>query len=159
MNGDRRRGPLVSVIRTASAMAGKPPMPEAMIVAVRSCASGVSATQPACASASLAAASANRIKRSIFFCSFTGTVRSGLNPPSASSRYEGTTPPTLACRSATTSSGKRRKPERPANNRCHTVSTPQPRGVTAPIPVTTIRRILIFCSPPLSRYSLRTAHV
>lgn len=41
VKGDRRRGPLPSVVRTASAMAWKPPTPEAMTVAVRSCASAL----------------------------------------------------------------------------------------------------------------------
>ncbi len=52
VKGDRRRGPLLSVVRTASAIAGNPPTPEAMMVAVRSCASGVCGAQPACVNAS-----------------------------------------------------------------------------------------------------------
>ena len=36
MKGDSRRTPRWSTVRTASVMAGNPPMPEAMIVAVRS---------------------------------------------------------------------------------------------------------------------------
>lgn len=46
VNGDRRLAPRLSVVRTARQLL-KPPMPEAMTVAVRSCFSSVSAIQPA----------------------------------------------------------------------------------------------------------------
>lgn len=65
VKGDRRCTPRESVMRTALTMAGKPPMPEAMIVAVRSHPSAPVGLQPTWATASSAAAKANRMKRSI----------------------------------------------------------------------------------------------
>src|SRR6266699_2640320 len=56
-------------------------------------------------------------------------------------RKAGTAPPILAGRSPTTSSGSLRMPERPARRRDQDVSTPAASGVTAPRPLTTIRRI------------------
>src|SRR5258706_13992476 len=47
----------------------------------------------------------------------------------------------LALRSAVIASGRVRMPDRPASRRDQLVSTLQPSGDTAPIPVTTIRRI------------------
>jgi hypothetical protein len=49
--------------------------------------------------------------------------------------------PIFAGRSPATSSGSLRTPERPARRRDQDASTSAARGVTAPMPVTTIRRI------------------
>jgi hypothetical protein len=67
VKGDRRRTPRVSVVRTASAIEWKPPMPEATIVAVRVFCCSVAGNQPDWATASCAAPSAKAMKRSIFF--------------------------------------------------------------------------------------------
>ena len=77
VNGDSRRGPRVSVVLTASAIAPNPPTPDAIMVAVRCCESSSTGRQPACVSASSAAMSANSMKRSIFFRSFVGINRAG----------------------------------------------------------------------------------
>ncbi|MNR09467.1 hypothetical protein D3C85_1256690 [compost metagenome] len=143
VKGDKRRGPLLSVVRTASEIAGNPPTPEAIMVAVRSCASGVCGAQPACVNASWAAARANRMKRSILRCSFGASSRSGSKPASGSWVRSGTWPPMLIDRSPISSGGNRRIPDCPARRRCHICSTPQPSGVSAPMPVTTIRLFMM----------------
>jgi hypothetical protein len=51
-------------VRTASVIAGKPPIPEAMIVAVRKRSVSKAGFHFACVSASSAAASAKRMNRS-----------------------------------------------------------------------------------------------
>ncbi len=139
VKGDNLRVPRASAVRTASAIAGKPPTPEAIIVAVRSCCSVVVGCHCACCRASSVAASASKIKRSILRWSLGLTMASGFKPASASSSIVGTTPPTLAGKSLTISSGRRRKPDLPASNRCHTGSIPQPSGEAMPIPVITMR--------------------
>ncbi|CAB5624521.1 Uncharacterised protein [Pseudomonas aeruginosa] len=149
VKGDRRRGPLPSVVRTASAMAWKPPTPEAMTVAVRSCASALCGAQPAWARASCAAARAKRMKRSILRCSLAASSRSGSKPACGSWTRSGTWPPMLMGRSPISSAGSVAMPDCPASRRCHMGSTPQPSGLTAPMPVTTIRllmrvRVLLF---------------
>ena len=58
VKGDSRRGPRASTVCTALVMAGNPPTPVAMIVAVRAFSSGVSGCHPACDSASSTAAMA-----------------------------------------------------------------------------------------------------
>src|SRR5258706_1326412 len=141
VKGESRRMPLMSVVRTASAIAGNPPIPDAITVAVRWCDRASSGFQLACAIASSAARSANRMKRSILRWSLRGATRSGSKPPSGSTATSGTWPPTFALRSAVIASGSVRMPDRPASRRDQLVSTPQPSGDTAPIPVTTIRRI------------------
>ncbi|MDT4840871.1 hypothetical protein FQZ97_747060 [compost metagenome] len=140
VNGDRRCGPRASVVRTASAMAPKPPMPDAMTVAVRcwSCASV--GAQPACASACCATPRAKGMKRSILRWSLEDATVPGSQPPSGSSASVGTAPPTLAAMPSTTASGSRRRPDAPCKRRRHASSTPQPRGDTSPMPVITTRR-------------------
>lgn len=143
VNGDRRFGPRISVVRTAPAIAGNPPMPDAMTVAVRRWDTSSAGAHCACASASCAAASAKAMKRSILRWSLVDTKRSMSKPPHSSSCTSGTTPPTRAAMSAVIASGSRRKPDWPASSRCHTSSTPQPSGETIPMPVTTIRRFAV----------------
>ncbi len=91
------------------------------------------------------------MKRSILRWSLRGATRSGSKPPSGSTATSGTWPPTFALRSAVIASGRVRMPDRPASRRDQLVSTPQPSGDTAPIPVTTIRRIFY----PVSICALR----
>ena len=143
VKGDKRRGPLLSVVRTASAMAGKPPTPEAMMVAVRSCSSGVLGAQLACFRASSAAARANRIKRSILRCSLAANSRSGSKPASGSCNTLCTWPPMVTARSPINSCGNRRMPDCPSSKRCQVDSTLDPSGVSAPMPVTTIRLLML----------------
>lgn len=87
VNGDNRRGPRASVVRTASAIAPKPPTPDAMIVAVRSWSATSVGCQPACTRASCAATSANSMKRSIFLAvlgrndALRIVIRDGITPP------------------------------------------------------------------------------
>lgn len=139
MNGDSLRGPRSSVVRTASAIAPKPPTPEAIIVAVRTRCASSAGCHPAWASASCAATSANSMKRSIFLRSLAGITRSGSYPATGSSASDGTSPPTETPVPSTTSSGKALMPDCPASSRRHASSTPQPSGPTRPMPVTTIR--------------------
>jgi hypothetical protein len=131
VNGDSRRVPLVSTVRTASAIAGNPPIPVAITVAVRSCARASAGVQPACATASAAASSANRMKRSIFLWSLRGAARSGSNPPSASSALSDTIPATRAGR-LIAQSGNVLSPDCPDSSRDQTNSVPQPSGDTVP---------------------------
>ena len=141
VNGDRRRTPRWSTVRTASVMAGNPPMPEAMIVAVRRRSVSEAGFQCACASASSAAASAKRMNRSTLRWSFGAITAFGSKPASGFSSAEGTTPPAFAGRSPTKSSESLRMPERPARRRDQDASTPAASGLSAPRPVTTTRRI------------------
>ena len=141
VNGDSRRGPRPSVVRTASTMAPKPPTPEPTMVAVRSRSLSVSGSQPACCKASCAAASANTLKRSIFFWSFGSTARAGSKPQGYAGARSGTTPATFADIDSVISSGSMTSPDRPSRRRRHAASTPQPSGETIPIPVTTMRRV------------------
>jgi len=67
VNGDSRRTPVSSTVRTASTITGNPPMPEATTVAVRSASAAVDGAHPAWPIASSAAARANWMNRSIFF--------------------------------------------------------------------------------------------
>ena len=139
VNGDRRCGPRVSVVRTASAMAPKPPMPEAITVAVRACDRASAGAQPAWAKACCAAPRAKGMKRSILRWSLGVAAVSGSHPPSGSSASVGTVPATLAAMPSTTASGKRRRPDTPCSRRRQANSTPQPSGDTNPIPVITTR--------------------
>ncbi|VTM13442.1 Uncharacterised protein [Klebsiella pneumoniae] len=139
VNGERRRGPRSSVVCTALAISLNPPIPVAITVAVRSCSASDAGDQPAWASASRAATSANSIKRSIFLRSFAGMVASGSKPCSGSLSMDGTWPATLQGISATSCSLSRVIPDLPASSDCQTCCTPQPSGLTIPIPVTTMR--------------------
>ena len=65
VKGERRLTPRWSVVRTASTIAGKPPMPDAITVAVPSMDCASEGAHAACAMASDVAARANRMKRSI----------------------------------------------------------------------------------------------
>ena len=146
VNGDSRCGPRVSVVRTASAMAPNPPMPDAMTVAVRASAAAsppatASTGQPACASACCAAPNAKGMKRSILRWSLGETMASTSQPPSGSSAKLSTRPATWAGTPSATPSGRRVMPERAASRRCQASSTWLPRGETRPMPVMTTRRI------------------
>ena len=139
VKGERRFGPRLSVILTASTIAPNPPTPDATMVAVLWRASSVSGCQPACFNASCAALSANRLKRSIFFWSLGSTARAGSNPHGQPDVTMGTTPPTFVAMPSVMSSGKPAKPECPFKRRLHTDSVSHPNGDTIPIPVTTMR--------------------
>ena len=154
VNGDSRCGPGVSVVRTASAIAPKPPMPEAMTVAVRARAASSPPTigHPAWASAWSAAPSAKGMKRSILRWSLGETTASTSQPPSGSSDKGSTRPATLAGTPSVTASGSTVMPERPASRRCQANSTLHPRGDTRPMPVMTTRRI---SGPLRARRALR----
>ena len=73
--------------------------------------------------------------------------RSRQLPHRTPSRCAPGTPPIFAGKSPTTSARSRRMPERPARRRDQDVSTSAARGVTAPMPVTTIRRVACVNGP------------
>ena len=135
-----RRGPRCSRMTAASAIPGSPPVPDPINTPVRSWSSSLSATQPESTTACLAAAIAQTMNRSILRRSLLETQSSSLKLPSAVSP-SGRMPAILQGRSETSNALIGDMPESPARSRFHIWSTPTPRGVTAPRPVTTMRLI------------------
>lgn len=73
------------------------------------------------------------------FMAGVGIFASGSKPCSGSLSMDGTWPATLQGISATSCSLSRVIPDLPASSDCQTCCTPQPSGLTIPIPVTTMR--------------------
>src|SRR5690606_39109380 len=67
----------------------------------------------------------------------------GSKPASASFSIPGTRPAILIGKSVVSKRSIRPIPDCPAVNRCHTGATPQPRGLTMPMPVTTIGELMV----------------
>ena len=154
-NGESRRVRPAWTSEAASWMVSSPPIPLPIMTPVRHCASSVSATQPLSSTASAAATTASWMKRSIFFWSLIGihSFRSSL--PSAFAPL-GTWPATLAGRSLRSKDWMADKPLSPFTSRFHTWATPNPKGLTIPMPVTTTRRGAKPCANT-ERYSRNPA--
>ncbi len=140
VKGDRRDTPRLSVVRTAWAMAPKPPMPEPMMQAVRVRSCSLAGCQPAWARAWSEASSASGMKRSILRWSLGETTASMSQPPSGSWAKSGTWPATWPGTSGARSSGSRLRPDAPDSSRRQANSVPRPSGETMPMPVMTTRR-------------------
>lgn len=138
--GRQARHPRLSVVRTAWAMAPKPPMPEAMMQAVRVRSCSLAGCQPAWARAWSEASSASGMKRSILRWSLGETTASMSQPPSGSRARSGTWPATWPGTSGARSSGSRLRPDAPDSSRRQASSVPRPSGETMPMPVMTTRR-------------------
>jgi hypothetical protein len=138
VNGERRRGPRSSVVCTALAISLNPPIPVAITVAVRSCSASDAGDQPAWASASRG--DQRKLNKAIhLFALFRrdgrqrveAVQRIAVNGRHLAGHFAGI--------SATSCSLSRVIPDFPASSDCQTCCTPQPSGLTIPIPVTTMR--------------------
>ncbi|MCY1440449.1 hypothetical protein D9M68_632050 [compost metagenome] len=107
------------------------------MVAVRSLSSSVEGFQLDCLIASLAAANAKTMKRSMRRASFELTKALASKPASGSTLMSGTVPAISTGKSPIRSIF--RTPDLPASKRFQLFATPTPSGETAPIPVITIR--------------------
>src|SRR3569833_3198741 len=125
-------------------------MPEPISTPVRSASSCVFGSTPASAIACVAAAIPKMMKGSTLRCSLTSIQSSGLNLPSASGP-SGMRWAIWQAISSTWKSSMRLAPLLLARMFAQVVSTPHPRGVTAPIPVTTTRRSSIDVPFPSTR--------
>src|SRR5271166_1277549 len=148
-NGDSRRARPSCTWIDASKMVCSPPMPEPIITPVAQRSSSPSGIQPESSTASVAATRPRWMKRSIFLTSFTG-IHSAISRPCSAFTPDGTWPATLQGRSLVSNAWIAPMPDSLLISRCHTCSTPSPRGQAIPMPVTTTRRIAMD-PPPMGR--------
>src|SRR5438477_5088003 len=144
--GETRRGPFSWSVMTPSMMPGSPPIPDPISTPVRSRFSASSGFQPESSTACIAAVIAKTMNSSILRWSLGGTHSSALKRPEAVSP-RGTTPAIFAGRSDTSNAWMAAMPDWLASKRRQFTSTPQPSGVTIPIPVITTRLIPIETQP------------
>src|SRR6202171_6383686 len=139
-NGETLRGPRSLSSSAVSAMPDSPPIPEPIRVPVAHLSSSVEGCQSASSSAWRAAHIAKMMKSSTLRWSFGSIHWSGLKVPSLPSP-RGITQAIRLERSATSKVSIFLAPLWPLRIRVQVASTPQPRGVTMPSPVTTTRLI------------------
>src|SRR5258708_8304314 len=139
-NGETLRGPCSWSSSAVSAMPDRPPIPEPIRVPVAHLSSSLAGCQSASSSAWRAAHIAKMMKSSTLRWSFGSIHWSGLKVPSEPSP-RGITQAIRLERSATSKVSIFLAPLWPFRIRVQVASTPQPRGVTMPSPVTTTRLI------------------
>ena len=131
------------MVLTASAMTGEPPTPEPMMVAVAACFSAVSATQPACASASCGRHQPV-LDEQVHLLDVLGVDDDQRIEALGIIGLGGTSPAILRRKVADVEAGVAddaalARDQPPAS----WSSTPTPSGLTAPMPVTTIGSVCV----------------